>query len=95
MGKTHLAVFLALQAIDHGQVAYFVRAYDLMEALRKARAEHNLDRRMRVYMAPKVLIVDEFRIRPYDQESATAFFTLVSARGACPELAEGKGAVSS
>ena len=78
MGKTHLAVFLALQAIDHGQVAYFVRAYDLMEALRKARAEHNLDRRMRVYMAPKVLIVDEFRIRPYDRESATAFFTLVS-----------------
>ena len=65
-----------------------------MEALRKARAEHNLDRRMRVYMAPKVLIVDEFRIRPYDQESATAFLTLVSARGACPELAEGNVAPS-
>ena len=35
--------------------AYFVRAYDLMEDLRKARAEHNLDRRMRVYLAPKVV----------------------------------------
>ena len=44
------------------------------------RAEHNLDRRTRVYLAPKVLIVDEFRIWPYDWESATAFFTLVSAR---------------
>ena len=31
-------------------------------------------------MAPKVLIVDEFGIWPYDRESATAFFTLVSAR---------------
>ena len=51
-----------------------------MEDLRKARAEHNLDRRMRVYLAPKVLIVDEFGIWPYDRESATAFFTLVSAR---------------
>ena len=51
-----------------------------MEDLRKARAEHNLDRRMRVYLAPKVLIVDEFGIWPYDPESATAFFTLVSAR---------------
>ena len=80
VGKTHLAVALALRAIDHGQGAYFVRAYDLMEDLRKARAEHNLDRRMRVYMAPKVLIVDEFGIWPYDRESATAFFTLVSAR---------------
>ena len=80
VGKTHLAVALAKRAIDHGQGAYFVRAYDLMEDLRKARAEHNLDRRMRVYLSPKVLIVDEFGIWPYDRESATAFFTLVSAR---------------
>ena len=67
VGKTHLAVALALRAIENEYGAYFVRAYDLMEDLRKARAEHNLDRRMRVYLAPKV-------------ESATAFFTLVSAR---------------
>ena len=57
-----------------------MRAYDLMEDLRKARTEHRLDRRMRVYLAPKVLIVDEFGIWPYDRESATAFFSLVSAR---------------
>ena len=31
-------------------------------------------------LAPKVLFVDEFGIWPYDRESATAFFTLVSAR---------------
>ena len=31
-------------------------------------------------LAPKVLIVDEFGIWPYDRESATALFTLVSAR---------------
>ena len=53
---------------------------NLMEDLRKARAEHRLDRRMRVYLAPKVLIVDEFGIWPYDRDSATAFFSLVSAR---------------
>ena len=80
MGKTHLAIALALRAIENGHGAYFVRAYDLMEDLRKARAEHNLDRRMKVYLAPKVLVVDEFGIWPYDRESATAFFTLVSAR---------------
>ena len=78
VGKTHLAV--ALKVIEHGQGAYLVRAYDLMEDLRKVRAEHNLDRRMRAYLAPKVLIVDEFGIWPYDRESAIAFFTLVSAR---------------
>ena len=51
-----------------------------MEDLRRARIEHNLDRRMKVYLATKVLVVDEFGIWPYDRESATAFFTLVSAR---------------
>ena len=80
VGKTHLAVALAKRAIERGYGAYFVRAYDLMEDLRKARAEHNLDRRLRVYLAPKVLVVDEFGIWPYDREAATAFFTLVSAR---------------
>ena len=80
VGKTHLAVALALRSIENGYGAYFVRAYDLMEDLRKARAEQRLDRRMRVYLSPKVLIVDEFGIWPYDRESATAFFGLVSAR---------------
>ena len=80
VGKTHLAVASAKRAIERGHGAYFVRAYDLMEDLRKARAEHNLDRRMRIYPAPKVLVVDEFGIWPYDRESATAFFTVVSAR---------------
>ena len=42
VGKTHLAIALALRAIENGQGAYFVRAYDLMEDLRKARIEHNL-----------------------------------------------------
>ena len=80
VGKTHLAVGLALKAIESGQGAYFVRAYELMEDVGKACAEHNLDRRMKVYLAPKVLIVDEFGIWPYDRDAATAFFTLVSTR---------------
>ena len=55
VGKTHLAVALARKAIERGYGAYFVRAYDLMEDLRKAGAEQNLDRRLRIYLAPKVL----------------------------------------
>lgn len=35
---------------------------------------------MRVYLAPKVLIVDEFGVWPYDRTAATALFALVSAR---------------
>ncbi len=67
----------------------------LLGDLRKAGAEHNLDLRLQVCLAPKVLVVDEFGIWPYDREAATAFFTFVSARYACPEPAEGNGAASS
>ena len=51
-----------------------------LEDLRQAGAEHNLNRRMKIYLAPRVLVVDEFGIWPCDREAATAFFTLVSAR---------------
>ena len=34
---------------------------------------------MKVYLAPKVLIVDEFGLWPYDREVAPALFTLGSA----------------
>jgi DNA replication protein DnaC len=80
VGKTHLAVGLALRAIEHGHGAYFVRAHDLLEDLARAQAEHRLDRRLRVYLAPKVLLIDEFGVWPYDRTAATALFTLISAR---------------
>ena len=60
VGKTHLAVALAPKSIENGLGAYFVRASDLMEVLRRSTVEHRLDRRMRVYLTPKVLTVDEF-----------------------------------
>src|SRR5207249_11307793 len=63
-----------------GHGVYFVRAHDLLEDLRRAHAEHRLDRRLRVYPAPKVLVIDEFGVWPCDRLAATAFFALLSAR---------------
>lgn len=80
VGKTHLAVALALEGIAAGYGAYFVKAYDLMEDLKKATAENRLKRRKRVYLAPKLLIIDEFGFWPYDREAAVAFFSLVADR---------------
>jgi DNA replication protein DnaC len=42
--------------------------------------EGRLDRRMRVYLAPKVLVIDEMGYLPIDDLGATIFFQLVSAR---------------
>lgn len=80
VGKTHLAVALGIKAIEQGYGVYFTRAHDLVDDLRKAQAAGQLTRRLRVYLGPKVLIIDEFGVWPYDRQAATALFSLVSAR---------------
>jgi DNA replication protein DnaC len=66
VGKTHLAVALAEAAIRAGQAAYFMTAHDLVDDLGRAYREGRLDRRMKVYLAPKVLIIDEMGYLPLD-----------------------------
>jgi DNA replication protein DnaC len=80
VGKTHLSVALAEAAIQAGFGAYFMTAHDLVHDLGRAYREGRLDRRMRVYLAPKVLIIDEMGYLPLDDLGATIFFQLVSAR---------------
>jgi DNA replication protein DnaC len=80
VGKTHLAVALAEAAIRAGQAAYFRTAHDLVEDLGRAYREGRLDRRLKVYLAPKVLVIDEMGYLPMDDLGATIFFQLVSAR---------------
>lgn len=80
VGKTHLAVALAEAAIRAGQAAYFMTAHDLVDDLGRAYREGRLERRMKVYLAPRVLIVDEMGYLPLDELGATIFFQLVSAR---------------
>jgi DNA replication protein DnaC len=80
VGKTHLAVALAEAAVRAGQPAYFKTAHKLVADLGRAYREGRLDRRLRVYLAPKVLIIDEMGYLPMDELGATIFFQLVSAR---------------
>jgi DNA replication protein DnaC len=80
VGKTHLAVALAEASIRAGQAAYFMTAHDLVDDLGRAYREGRLERRMKVYLAPKVLVIDEMGYLPLDDMGATIFFQLVSAR---------------
>ena len=81
VGKTHLAIALALPGHRKrpGRLLRPRLRPDGGPAQSPRRAQ-TLTGGMKVYLAPKVLVVDEFGIWPYDRESATAFFTLVSAR---------------
>lgn len=63
-----------------GGGAYFITAHDLVTDLGRAYREGRLDRRLRIYLAPKVLVIEEMRYLPLDDLGATIFFQLVSAR---------------
>lgn len=80
VGKTHLSVAFAEAAIHAGFGAYFITAHDMVSDLGRAYREGRLDRRMRVYLAPKLLVIDEMGYLPLDELGATIFFQLVSAR---------------
>jgi len=80
VGKTHLSVAFAEAAIQAGFGAYFITAHDMVHDLGRAYREGRLDRRMRVYLAPKLLVIDEMGYLPLDDLGATIFFQLVSAR---------------
>ncbi len=80
VGKTHLATGLAVSAIEGGFSAYFATAHDLVTDLGKAAREGRLEGRLRTYLKPRVLLVDEVGYLPLDSVGATIFFQLVSAR---------------
>jgi len=54
--------------------------FSLATDLGRAYREGRLDRRMRIYLAPKVLVIDEVGYLPLDDLGTTIFFQLVSAR---------------
>ncbi|KEO82014.1 hypothetical protein EL26_17750 [Tumebacillus flagellatus] len=48
--------------------------------LRKAYEENRLDKRLRVYTRPKLLLIDEVGYLPIDRVAANLFFQVISAR---------------
>lgn len=80
VGKTHLAVGLSIEAMKGGFSTYFVTAHELVADLGRAAREGKLERRLRVYLHPKVLVIDEVGYLPLDDVGATIFFQVVSAR---------------
>lgn len=80
VGKTHLAVALTTEAIRAGFSAQFVTVQELVHDLGRAARAGRLTQRLRAFITPKVLVVDEIGYLPLDEVGATLFFQLVTAR---------------
>lgn len=78
VGKTHLAVALALAAIAAGATAYFLTLQQLVDYLQEG--TESASSKLRSLLRPKLLILDELGYLPLDQQAATWLFELVSRR---------------
>lgn len=80
VGKTHLAVALALEAIKQRYTVYFTTAHDLVQMLQQAHNSNTITQKMRALTKPNLLIIDEIGYRRMDDTAAHFFFQIVAER---------------
>jgi DNA replication protein DnaC len=80
VGKTHLSVSIAMQAIYSGIMVYYVPAVKLVQILKKDFIDMKLNYRLSSYSRFHLMIVDEIGYLPLTREESNLFFQFVSSR---------------
>ena len=80
VGKTHLAISLAIAAAQFGRRVYYSTLADLVTNLEEAQANGSLKRRLSVLTHPSLLVVDEIGYVPISKNGAMLYFQLMSRR---------------
>lgn len=80
VGKTHLAIGLALKACTARRSVLFIAAADLLDQLVAAEVSRTLGKTLDQLRRLDLLVVDELGYLPMDGRRANLFFQLVAAR---------------
>ena len=80
VGKTHIAVALAVTACRAGYTVYFTTLDDMVRQLKAADAIGRLASKLRTYLRPHVLVLDEVGYLPLGREEANLVFQMISKR---------------
>ncbi len=80
VGKTHLAISLAVAAAQSGRRIYYGTLADLVQSLEDAQLAGRGTQRLRTLTFPSLLIVDEIGYLPISRTGAMLFFQLISRR---------------
>ena len=80
LGKTHLAVSLAITAAERGKRVYYGTLANLVLSLVEAERQGRLRERLAILRQPSLLIVNEIGYVPVTSNGANLFFQLVNAR---------------
>ncbi|WDO11338.1 IS21-like element helper ATPase IstB (plasmid) [Streptomyces murinus] len=80
VGKTHIAVALAVAACRAGYSIYFTSLDDMVRNLKAAEAAGRLLNKLSTYLRPSVLVVDEVGYQPLERAEANLVFQVISKR---------------
>lgn len=80
VGKTHVAIGLALKACAAGYKVLFLTLADLVAELQAARADHSLAARWKALTQVALLVIDEVGYVPLDKTGADHLFQVVARR---------------
>lgn len=79
-GKTHLSVALALEALGRGKTVLFTTVWKMINQLQQSRADYTYQKRIKTYLKPDLLILDELGYRSMAEKTVEDFFEIVSSR---------------
>lgn len=80
VGKTHLAQALGHQACRLGYDVLFTKAVKLFRFLLASRADHSWEKRIKKYLSPDLLIIDDFALSALTAMQAEDFYEIVTER---------------
>lgn len=79
VGKTHLALSLAVKGLDLGYTVAFETLDDLMKLLKTSEISGSSRRRLKYLKKATLIVIDEVGFMPLTPAEANLFFTFVSA----------------
>jgi len=82
-GKSHIAKALALQGCKHGYRVRYTSAAEMLTALFASLADDSLEQKLKRYLNPDLLVIDELgfdRLEREDARNAALFFKIIDGR---------------
>ena len=80
VGKTHLAQALGHEACRKGYDVIFLKSIKMLRSLLAARADHSWEKRIKKFIRPDLLIIDDFGLTTLTPTQAEDFYEIVTER---------------
>lgn len=85
-GKSHLLNALGYTACEKGISVRWTRAIDMINVLTTAQLNGTLEKKLREYTRPELLLLDELGYLPIDKRGADLMFQVIAARYECGSI---------